>query len=40
MVVLTDEKGGEEGEEVVGNARHLHHRGVCLSPGGTEWKRL
>lgn len=38
MVVLTDGKGGEE---VVGNTVHFSGHGrVCLSPRGTQWKKL
>ena len=41
MVVLTDEKGREEGEEVVGSTIHFSGHGrVHLSPGGTGWKKL
>lgn len=41
MVMLTDEKGGEEGAEVVGNTIHFSGHGrVCLSPTGTGWKKL
>lgn len=37
MVVLTDEKGGEE---VVENIHFSGHRRLCLSPRGTWCKKL
>lgn len=41
MVVLTDEKVEEEGEEVLGNTIHFSgHERVRLAPGGTGWKKL